>query len=85
MDVTFFENTSLYPKNSLKGENGSETNFWKFFSDILHQTLPVSSNLTPSNPFSFNLHAIDHTLNLENGNNFERNSETEVLNLDAQQ
>ena len=85
MDVTFSENTSLYPKKSLKGENRSETNIYTFFSKILRQTLPVSSNLTPSNPFSFNLHAIDHNLNLENGNNSERNSETEVLNLDAQQ
>ena len=84
MDGTFFEKTPLYPKNSLHGKNESEGKFWKFSSDIPHPTLPISSTLTPPNSSSLNLPAIDHNLNLENGNNSERNSETGV-DLDVQQ
>ena len=85
MYVTFFEKTPLYPKNSLHGKNESEGNFRKFSSDIPHPTLPISSSLTPPNSSSLNLPTIDHNLNLENGNNSKRNSETGVLNLDVQQ
>ena len=80
-----FENTPFYPKNSLQVENESEGNFWKCSSDILHPTLLVSSSLTPPNYSSLNVPAIDHNLNLENGNNYERNSENRVPNLDVQQ
>ncbi|RVW82044.1 hypothetical protein CK203_049064 [Vitis vinifera] len=44
-----------------------------------------SSSLTPPNSSSLNLSTIDHNLNLENGNNSKRNSETGVPNLDVQQ
>ena len=50
MDLTFFENTPFFPKNSLQGEKNSEENFWHFSSEILNSTTLRSIPISKSNP-----------------------------------
>lgn len=49
LDVTFFENQSLYPKTSLQGENLNEGNFWKLSlpSPVIFLDTPILENNIP--------------------------------------